>query len=83
MTPALHDEPSAEEKSFKQESRREVVAALRALPHRQRECLALRYYLELSIEDIAGALGVSANSVKTHLKRGLRGLAVALEDTHG
>ena len=60
-------------------SRREVVAALRSLPHRQRECLALRYYLELSVDDIADALGVSANSVKTHLKRGLRGLAASLE----
>ena len=66
-----------------EESRREVVEALRGLPHRQRECLALRYYLELSIEEIADALGVSANSVKTHLKRGLRGLAAVLEDAHG
>ena len=55
------------------------MAALRALPHRQRECLALRYYLELSVDDIAAALGLSANSVKTHLKRGLRGLAATLE----
>lgn len=77
--PAVLDEPSAEETSFKQESRREVVTALRSLPHRQRECLALRYYLELSVDDIADALGVSANSVKTHLKRGLRGLAASLE----
>ena len=81
--PEARDEPSAEETASMEESRREVVQALRGLPHRQRECLALRYYLELSIEDIAEALGVSANSVKTHLKRGLRSLAAALEDTHG
>jgi RNA polymerase sigma-70 factor (sigma-E family) len=81
--PAVPDEPSAEDTSVRQESRREVVAALRALPHRQRECLALRYYLELPVEQIADALGVSANSVKTHLKRGLRSLAATLEDTHG
>jgi RNA polymerase sigma-70 factor (sigma-E family) len=81
--PAAPDEPSAEETSVKEESRREVVAALRALPHRQRECLALRYYLELSVDDIADALGVSANSVKTHLKRGLKGLAATLEAHHG
>ena len=31
------------------------------------------------MDDIADALGVSANSVKTHLKRGLRGLAASLE----
>ena len=81
--PAADDTPSAEETASVQESRREVVEALRALPRRQRECLALRYYLELSIEDMADALGVSMNSVKTHLKRGLRALAAALEDTHG
>jgi RNA polymerase sigma-70 factor (sigma-E family) len=81
--PAVPDEPSAEETASREESRREVVAALRSLPHRQRECLALRYYLELPVEEIAEALGVSANSVKTHLKRGLRGLATALEDAHG
>jgi len=76
------DEPSAEQTASLQESRREVVEALRALPHRQRECVALRYYLELSIEEIADAIGVSANSVKTHLKRGLRGLAATLEGSH-
>jgi RNA polymerase sigma-70 factor (sigma-E family) len=81
--PAVPDEPSAEDTSVKEESRRQVVAALRALPHRQRECLALRYYLDLAVEEIAGALGVSPNSVKTHLKRGLRSLATTLEDPHG
>jgi RNA polymerase sigma-70 factor (sigma-E family) len=81
--PAVPDEPSAEDTSVRQESRREVVAALRSLPHRQRECLALRYYLELPVDEIAGLLDLSPNSVKTHLKRGLRGLAVILEDPHG
>ena len=81
--PAVRDEPSAEETASRQESRREVVDALRTLPHRQRECLALRYYLELSVEEIADAIGVSANSVKTHLKRGLRSLAATLEESHG
>jgi RNA polymerase sigma-70 factor (sigma-E family) len=81
--PAAGAEPSAEETASVRESRREVVEALRGLPHRQRECLALRYYLELSIEEIAHALGVSVNSVKTHLKRGLRGLATVVEETHG
>ena len=81
--PAVADEPSAEDTASRQESRREVVAALRSLPHRQRECLALRYYLELPVDEIAAALGVSPNSVKTHLKRGLRGLATTLHATLG
>lgn len=53
------------------EDQREVIDALRELPHRQRDCLVLRYYQELGIDDIADALGISRNSVKTHLQRGL------------
>jgi len=81
--PAVPDEPSAEETATRESSRREVVAALRSLPHRQRECLALRYYLELPVDEIAALLGLSPNSVKTHLKRGLRGLAATLEAPDG
>src|SRR5215218_3424890 len=51
--PAVLDEPSAEETASVRESRTEVVAALRGLPHRQRDCLVLRYYLDLQVEAIA------------------------------
>ncbi len=57
-----------------------VLAALRSLPDRQREVLALRYYLDLSEAEIAATLGVSAGSVKTHAHRGLATLAERLED---
>ena len=52
-----------------------VVAALRRLPRRQREAVALRYYLDLPEAEIAAAMGTSAGSVKTHLHRGLAALA--------
>jgi RNA polymerase sigma-70 factor (sigma-E family) len=61
------------------EDRDEVMAALRALPQRQRECLVLRYYLDLSEADIAHALGISAGSVKTHSHRGIAALEKTLE----
>ena len=77
--PAVTDEPSAEDRAAGRESRREVVEALRALPRRQRDCVALRYYLELPVPEIAATLGLSVNSVKTHLQRGLRAMAAALE----
>ena len=57
-----------------------VLAALRALPTRQREVLVLRYYLDLPEAEIATTLGLSAGSVKTHAHRGLRALADRLED---
>jgi RNA polymerase sigma-70 factor (ECF subfamily) len=55
-----------------------VIEALRELPRRQRDCLVLRYYMELTVSEIGTTLGISGNSVKTHLQRGLRSLELAL-----
>lgn len=79
--PAVHEGPSAEDLVAQDEDRREVVAALRALAPRQRDCIVMRYYLEMGVEDVAHALGLSPNSVKTHLRRGLRALEHQLEAT--
>ncbi len=56
----------------------ELVAAVTALPRRQRECVVLRYTEDLPVADIAAALSISAGSVKTHLHRGLTALEHAL-----
>ncbi|MFZ9042099.1 MAG: RNA polymerase sigma factor [Ilumatobacteraceae bacterium] len=53
------------------DERRRVVEAVRRLPRRQRDCVALRYLMDLSVAEIAQTLDLSENSVKTHLKRGL------------
>ena len=53
------------------EEHRRVIEAVRQLPARQRDCIALRYFEELPIERIASTLGVSVNSVKTHLRRAM------------
>lgn len=55
-----------------------VLDAVRELPLQQRKCVVLRHYEELGIAAIAGTLGISENSVKTHLKRGMAALAAAL-----
>ncbi|MBA3653455.1 MAG: SigE family RNA polymerase sigma factor [Actinobacteria bacterium] len=57
-----------------------LVRELRRLPGRQRDCVVLRYYLDLAERDIAATLGISPGSVKTHLHRGLAALAEHLED---
>ena len=57
----------------------EVVVALRELAPRQRDCLVLRFYLELSEREIADTLDISPNSVKTHCRRGLAALERARE----
>jgi RNA polymerase sigma-70 factor (sigma-E family) len=69
---------STEDEIELREDQREVIEALRELPHRQRNALVLRYYEELGVDDIAAAMGISRNSVKTHLKRGLAALGLRL-----
>ena len=78
--PAQPDEPSAEVIAETRSDRAAVIAALRDLPGRQRDCVTLRYYYDMSVPDIATALGLSVNSVKTHLQRGLRSLAATMEE---
>jgi RNA polymerase sigma-70 factor (sigma-E family) len=71
--------PTPEETAVIGARRAAVVEALRTLSARQRECLALRYYLELSDTEVAAALGLSAGSVKQHIARGLANLEGRLE----
>jgi RNA polymerase sigma-70 factor (sigma-E family) len=80
--PPLPSPPAAgaEEGAVLSEDHREVLAALTALPRRQRECLVLRFYLGLTEAGIAQALSISTGSVKTHTSRGLAALSVRLED---
>lgn len=67
-------------RSGEADDNRHVLAALRSLPDRQREVLAMRYWLDLSEADIASTLGISAGSVKTHASRGLAALERVLEE---
>ena len=60
------------------EQRDAVLDALADLPRRQREVMTLRYYRDLSEEEIADALGISRGSVKTHASRGASALRDAL-----
>ena len=71
------DAPGADQAALAVARRRTVLDALGRLPRRQREVLALRYYLDLSESEIADALGISNGAVKTHASRG----AVALRAT--
>ncbi|MEX2280619.1 MAG: SigE family RNA polymerase sigma factor [Acidimicrobiia bacterium] len=61
------------------EDQHRVIGALRSLPAGQRNCLVLRYYMELSNPEIADTLGVSINTVKTQIRRGMAALERTLE----
>ncbi|HEV2086836.1 MAG TPA: SigE family RNA polymerase sigma factor [Cryptosporangiaceae bacterium] len=55
-----------------------LTAALRRLNRGQREAIALHYLADMSVEDTAMALGISAGTVKSRLARGRARLAAVL-----
>lgn len=56
------------------ERARELRAGVAALPEPYRETVALRFFAELALDEIAAATGRPLNTVKTHLRRGLERL---------
>lgn len=62
------------------EDRLDLQRALRTLPKRQREVVALRYLADQPEDAVATALGLSAGTVKTHASRGLAALRARLGD---
>ncbi len=72
-----HEPPvwSAESAVILGEDRRAVLRALRGLPRRQREAVVLRYYLDLSDEEVAAAMGIRPGTVRSTMARALASLA--------
>ncbi len=58
--------------------RLDARAALRALPPRQRACVVLRFYDDLTVRDIANRLGLSEGAVKRYLSDGIHHLNAVL-----
>ena len=71
---------SAEAAALIGEEHQQVLAAIRALPGRQREALVLRFYLDLSEEETARAMGVSRGTVKSATSRAVAGLGRKLKE---
>ena len=71
---------SAEAEALLGEAHREVIDALHRLPPRQREAVVLRYYLDMTEEQAARAMGVSRGTVKSATHRGLAALARMLRE---
>jgi len=71
---------SPEQAAIIGEEHREVLAALRRLPDRQREALVLRYFLDLAEPQVAAAMGISQGTVKSTTSRALAALAEKLRE---
>ncbi len=56
-----------------------VAEAMSDLPPQMRAAVVLRHFVGLSVPEVAQVMGKSVNTVKTHLRQGLRRLRSALE----
>lgn len=68
----LEPQPGAAEIINHQHERAVLAEAVRALPDRCREVILLRYLDGLSYKEIAVRLGISPETVKVHMAKGLR-----------
>jgi RNA polymerase sigma-70 factor (sigma-E family) len=73
--PAELDQPVLD---LEPEDHRHLHLALAAVPSRQRAALVLRYWADLSVDQIADVLGCSPGTVKSQTSRGLDNLRRAL-----
>lgn len=62
------------------EAKLDLHDELRRLTPRERACLVLRYYDDLTVAAIADTLGISTGTVKRYLSDGLAKMAIALAD---
>ncbi|MEU3095864.1 sigma-70 family RNA polymerase sigma factor [Streptomyces sp. NPDC006967] len=59
-----------------------LVEALSRLPYAQREVLCMAFYEDLTQAQIAARTGVPLGTVKSHARRGLHRLRLAIEQDH-
>jgi RNA polymerase sigma-70 factor (sigma-E family) len=71
---------SAEAALLHTEQQRAMFAAIRRLPARQRETLVLRYYLDMSEDQAARAMGVSRGTVKAATSRAIAAIGRMLKE---
>ena len=70
---------SAEAQVLLTEDARRMIAAIRKLPDRQREAVVLRFYLDMTAEEAANAMGVSRGTVKSTTSRAVAALGRMLK----
>jgi RNA polymerase sigma factor (sigma-70 family) len=71
LPPSRDPAPAAEDEALLGQGDREVIRALRRLTARQRQVVVLRYWSELSEQEIADTLRISTGTVKSTAHRAL------------
>lgn len=72
---------SAEDVATAVVDREALMSALAGLAPRQRACVVLRYFEDLSVEQTAAVLGCTEGTVKSQTSRALFSLRTVLEDS--
>jgi RNA polymerase sigma-70 factor (ECF subfamily) len=62
------------------EKQEQIKAAIARLPRQQRRCVEFRLYQGLSYAEIATAMNISVEAVKSHLKEGMKKLRELLRE---
>jgi len=75
--------PSPEEIAIREEVRRNVVAAVLALPAALRDVVVLRFHEGLASPEIAARLHLSPSGVRTRMQQAMEQLRQRLDDEHG
>lgn len=79
--PVVHGRDYVDDNVTQIVDRTAIVVAMRKLPRRMREAVALRYYADLTEAQAAEVMGVSVGAVKSYTSRGLERLAEQLKVT--
>ncbi|WP_454050771.1 SigE family RNA polymerase sigma factor [Cellulomonas sp. Marseille-Q8402] len=73
---------AAPEQTSASETATDLASALRHLPPRERACVVLRFYDDLTVAGIAARLGVSDGAVKRYLSDGTKRLGALMGEVH-
>jgi RNA polymerase sigma-70 factor (ECF subfamily) len=77
---ATPDSAGPEDVASESTSRLDLLEGIDRLPMQMRAAVVLRYYADLSVEDVAATLGKSPNTIKAQLQTALDRLRVHLAD---
>lgn len=80
MTPSSGTRP--EDTLYGEQIARRLHTALDKLSARQRAVFTLRHYEDMSLEEIAGTLGLDVGTVKAHMSRALAKMREELKDLY-